>query len=41
MSDGQTTVPTITGVSNYSPTTGDVVIDSATEYEYVYTSANK
>ncbi len=46
ITDGQTTAPTITGVNNYTPAVGDVVIDGSdatatSQWEYVYTSANK
>lgn len=37
MSDGYTGVPVVTGVSNYTPVTGDVVLDSAENAEYVCT----
>ena len=38
MTDGQTATPTVTGLTGYTPATGDVVIDSGSHYEYVYTS---
>ena len=46
ITDGQTTTPTISGVTGYTPAVGDVVIDnsnssSTSQYEYVYTAANK
>lgn len=41
MSDGDTTTPTVSGLSGYTPAIGDVVIDSSSHYEYVYTSASK
>lgn len=41
MTDGQTAAPTVDGVTSYSPKVGDVVIDASSDYEYVYTSANK
>ena len=41
MEDGQTTTPTVSGVSSYTPAVGDVVIDSNSHFEYVYTSTGK
>ena len=46
IADGQSTTPTISGLSSYTPTVGDVVIDgsdatASSQWEYVYTSANK
>ncbi len=38
MEDGQTTTPTISGITSYTPATGDVVIDQNSHYEYVYTT---
>jgi hypothetical protein len=41
VTDGQTTVPTVSGVSSYTPAVGDVIISSDSHNEFVYTSANK
>ena len=38
MSDGYTGTPTVSGVSNYTPALGDVVLDSSENAEYVCTS---
>lgn len=35
MSESTTTAPTISGVTNYTPVVGDVVLDKDNEYEYV------
>lgn len=45
ITDGQTSTPTISGVTGYTPAAGDVVIDgsqtgAASQWEYVYTTAN-
>lgn len=34
--DGTNTIPTDLGIANYSPTIGDVIIDSSTNNEYVW-----
>lgn len=36
ITDGSVNIPTIDGVSGYSPSVGDVIIDNSNEYEYVY-----
>ena len=36
IADGNNIVPTDLGITNYEPTVGDVVIDSNTQYEYVW-----
>lgn len=42
ITDGQTATPTISGIPTYTtPVVGDVVVDSNSHYEYVYTSAAK
>ena len=40
MEDGQTSAPTISGITGYTPVAGDVVIDENSHYEYVYTTTN-
>jgi len=36
VADGNNTIPTDLGITSYSPSVGDVVIDSDTNYEYVW-----
>lgn len=36
ITDGSNTIPTDLGITNYSPTIGDVIIDKNTSYEYVW-----
>lgn len=40
MSESTTTAPTVTGITSYVPTIGDVVLDKDSEYEYVCIGVN-
>lgn len=40
ISESTTTAPTISGITNYTPVVGDVVLDKDNEYEYVCIATN-